>query len=107
MVDLMKNKDDAFGQITASPQQLQEEISESRVFFTILYHCALVLGGPIVAFFGTKLVLLSPVFQWEAKEVKTDVTSAVVAIVVLHAALFFYIFNAYFQDKKAKIGKKD
>ena len=106
MVDSFRNKDDAFGQITASPRQF-EEPSESTIFFTVLYQCALVLGGPIVAFFVTKMMLISPLFEWESKEIKTDVTSAIVAVVVLHLALFYYIINAYLGDKKEKIGKKD
>ena len=44
-----------------------------------LESCALVLAGPIVAFFGTKTLLLGPVFQWGSHEAKTDVVSAVVA----------------------------
>ena len=103
MVDSFRNKDDAFGQITASPRQF-EEPSESTIFFTVLYQCGLVLGGPIVAFFVTKMMLLN-LLEWESKEIKTDVTSAIVAIVVLHLALFYYIINAYLGDKKEKIGK--
>ena len=69
---------DVFGKIIGRPQQY-DEASESRVFKTVLYQCALVLLGPIVAFFGTKTLLLGPIFQWDSSEVKTDVVSAVVA----------------------------
>ena len=69
---------DVFGTIVGNPQQF-DEASESKVFRAVLYHCALVLGGPIVAFFGTKNLLLSPIFQWDSEGTTTDVVSAVVA----------------------------
>jgi hypothetical protein len=69
---------DVFGKIIGHPQQY-DQASESRVFRAVLYHCALVLGGPIVAFFGTKTLLLGPIFQWESEGTTTDVVSAIVA----------------------------
>ena len=67
-----------FGKIDARPD-IYDEASESRIFKIVLYHCFLVLGGPIIAFFVTKIVLLSPLFQWGSEEIKTDVVSAIVA----------------------------
>jgi uncharacterized membrane protein len=101
-------ENDVFGKIVGHPQQF-DQASESRVFRAVLYHCVLVLAGPIVAFFGTKTLLLGPVFQWDSHEVKTDVVSAVVAVIVLHIALGFYIVHAYFSesDPKHQIGKRD
>jgi len=99
---------DVFGKIIGHPQQF-DQASESRVFRAVLYHCALVLGGPIVAFFGTKTLLLGPIFQWDSEGTTTDVVSAIVAVVVLHIALGFYIAHAYFteSDPKHQIGKRD
>merc|ERR1712156_696910 len=76
----------------------------SKLFFTNV-----ALLGPIVAFFGTKTLLLGPIFQWDSSEVRTDVVSAVVAVIVLHIALGFYIVKAYFSetDPKHQLGKRD
>ena len=107
----MDQHPDPFGQISVSPQKLEpDSASESRVFKSVLYYCALVFGGPIIAFFATKYLLLSPIFAWSSNDTKTDVTSAVVAIIFLHFALGLYIMKAYFADdgdSKRKLGKRD
>ena len=76
--DLTKVLKVSLSLVIGHPQQF-DQASESRVFRAVLYHCALVLGGPIVAFFGTKTLLLGPIFQWDSEGTTTDVVSAIVA----------------------------
>ena len=120
-----------FGKIDAPNPDAYDDASETRIFKVVLYHCFLVLGGPIVAFFVTKILLLSPLFQWGSEEIKTDVVSAIVAgtilisthssilhyvtfhilfaEIVLHIALGMYIVKAYRgeTDTKQQMGKRD
>ena len=109
-VGAVASKEDPFGHITSRdlrPEHLQ--VPDSTVFKAVLYYCVLVLGGPIVAFFGTRYLILVPLFQWGTEDVKTNVVSAIVAVVVLHIALGLFIMRAYFNedDAKKKIGKRD
>ena len=75
------DRDNVFGKIEAhpDPNNESESESESRIFKIVLYHCFLVLGGPIIAFFVTKNILLTIILQWGPAETKTDVVSAIVA----------------------------
>lgn len=104
---------DPFGQITS--RELKPELDESAVFKAVLYYCVLVLGGPLVAFFATKALILGPLLNWGADEVKTNVVSAIsaglpvvinyriitlkmsfphISVVVLHLALGLFIMKA-------------
>ena len=79
-------------------------------FKSVLSYCIFILGGPVVAFFVTRFGILSGMLEWDASAIRTEVTSAIVAVVVLHIALGLFIVRAYFsgEDKsKAKIGKSD
>ena len=79
-------------------------------FKSVLSYCVLILGGPIVAFFVTRFGILSGILGWDASAIKTEVTSAIVAVVILHIALGLFIVRAYFSGEdtsKAKIGKSD
>ena len=77
-------------------------------FKTVLSYCVMILGGPVLAFFMTRNGLLGGVLGWDTSAIRTEVTSAVVAVVVLHIALGFFIVRAYFSgDEKSKIGKSD
>ena len=78
-------------------------------FKSVLSYCLLILGGPVVAFFVTRNGVLGGVLGWNPSEIQTEVTSAVVAIVVLHIALGLFIIKAYFsgEDTKSRIGKSD
>lgn len=101
---------DPFGQISMKEGALQQnQFSEVKTFKAILYYCVLILGGPVVTFFLVKNIVLPVITQWDVDEVKTNVTSAIAAVVVLHIALGLFIFKAYFseEDEKRKIGKSD
>lgn len=99
-----------FGQLRAQMMEGSGGDSEGVVFSSVLKYCILILGGPILAFFVTKVALLSMLLGWDENAISTNVASAVVAVIVLHMALGLFIFRAYFSDSetsKIKIGKKD
>ncbi len=78
--DFTAAKEDPFGHITSRdlrPEHMQ--LPDGAVFRSVLYYCVLVLGGPIVAFFGTRYLILVPLLSWGTEEVKTNVVSAIVA----------------------------
>jgi len=77
-------------------------------FKSVLFYCIMILGGPVVAFFVTRFGVLGGALGWDPSAIQTEVTSAIVAVVVLHIALGFFIVRAYFSgDEKTKIGKSD
>ena len=77
-------------------------------FKSVLFYCLMILGGPVVAFFVTRFYVLGGALGWDPAAIQTEVTSAVVAVIVLHIALGFFIVRAYFSgDEKTKIGKSD
>jgi hypothetical protein len=100
--------DDPFGQIHVRNRADEEEHNESDMFKSVLGYCVLILGGPILAFAVTKVFILGMVLQMDTETIRANVTSAVVAVVVLHLALGLFISKAYFgTDAKKKIGKHD
>ena len=102
------NQDDPFGQIHVRNRTEEDEHSESDMFKSILGYCVLILGGPILAFAVTKVFVLGVVLGMDTETIRANVTSAVVAVIVLHLALGLFISKAYFgADVKKKIGKHD
>ena len=102
------HSEDPFGQIHVRNRVEEEEQNESDMFKSILGYCILILGGPILAFAVTKVFILGMVLQMDTETIRANVTSAVVAVVVLHMALGLFISKAYFgADAKKKIGKHD
>ncbi len=53
--------------------------SDTEILRSVLFYVACILGGPILAFFATRILLLSPLLDWNPQEVKVDVVSAIVA----------------------------
>ena len=80
-----------------------------EVFGSVLYYCSLILFLPLLAFFATKSFLLEFLLGVEQDSVSSNVTSAAVAVVVLHLALGLFIYKAYFQrpPPKTRIGKQE
>lgn len=76
------------------------------VFTTVLVYSCAILGSPLITFFAAQW-LLTHGLGWDAASVAVNVGSAVAAVVVLHVALAAFIYKAYFEDSKTKIGKKD
>merc|ERR1711976_95442 len=102
------NPDEYFGKISANFDPRDQ--ATGSLFKTVLFYCLLVIGGPLVGFFATKTLILGALLQLDQSEIKTDVVSAIVAVVVLHIALGLFIVRAYFNDDsdtKKKIGKSD
>merc|ERR1712062_561744 len=102
-----ENPDEYFGKISANFDPRDQ--ATGSLFKTVLFYCVLVIGGPLVGFFTTKTLILGAILHWDQSEIRTDVVSAIVAVVVLHIALGLFIMKAYFstEDKKEKIGKRD
>ncbi len=87
----------------------QDSAAAGEVFGSVLYYCSLILFLPLVAFFVTRTVVLESVLGVEADSVSSNVSAAVVAVVVLHLALGLFIYRAYFTSTapKARIGKQE
>merc|ERR1711973_298403 len=103
--------DAPFGQLRAQMIGSESDASDGAVFSSVLTYCSLILLGPILAFFVTKMGILSLILGWDEEGKATNVVSAIVAVVVLHLALGLFICKAYFGDQqertKIRIGKKD
>merc|ERR1712111_243996 len=102
-----ENPEEYFGKISANFDPRDQ--ATGSLFKTVLFYCVLVIGGPLVGFFTTNTLILGAILHWDQSEIRTDVVSAIVAVVVLHIALGLFIMKAYFstEDKKEKIGKRD
>ena len=108
------NEPQPFGTLRTRMMDLQQADNSSSDWSTnsygdfksVLFYCAMILGGPIVAFFVTRIILEGPLGYEITKN--TEVASAIVAVIVLHIALGFFIVRAYFSgDEKSKMGKSD
>jgi len=103
--------DAPFGQLRAQMIGGGNDQTDGAAFASVLTYCSLIMISPILAFFVTKVGVLSVVLGWDSEGKSTNVVSAVVAVIVLHLALGLYICKAYFGDQeertKIRIGKKD
>ncbi|XP_059608420.1 vacuolar ATPase assembly integral membrane protein VMA21 homolog [Phlebotomus argentipes] len=96
----MSKKNKTKGDSSASPN--------SSVFFTVLFYCLLIILLPIAGFFASKWYIFDGYLQ--LPQVTSNIYSAVVAVVALHVALFFYIYRAYFETEakpERVLGKED
>ncbi|GAB0086061.1 hypothetical protein DMENIID0001_048340 [Sergentomyia squamirostris] len=96
-----RNKGDSASSINNGPS--------STVFFTVLFYCLLIIFLPILCFFGFKRFIFDGYF--ELSQVTSNIYAAVVAIIALHVALFFYIYRAYFEQEtkptRVQLNKED
>ena len=108
------NEPEPFGTLRTRMMDLQQADNSSPDWSTnsygdfksVLFYCVMILGGPVVAFFVTRIILEGPLGYEVTKN--TEVASAIVAVIVLHIALGFFIVRAYFSgDEKSKMGKSD
>lgn len=84
----------------------QEEIANDRaiwvVFRKMLFFTMLMTLAPIASFFVSKSYFFDVIFDNQIYN--TNIYSAVVAVLVVHAVLFAFIYVAFRDDGK---GKKD
>lgn len=71
-----------------------EQRAEYRTFKTVFFYCILIIVVPVLTFFGSKQWLFDGLLQ--LSNVTSNIYSAVSAVVALHAALFLFIYKAYF-----------
>lgn len=72
---------------------------------TVLFYCSLIVFLPVATFFLLQSVVLDNLFT--LTPIKSNIYSAVGAVVVLHLALGLYIFRAYFGLTTGAHGKDD
>lgn len=75
---------------------LQDQL-DFQNFGTVFFYCALIIIFPILAFFTSKTFLFDG--YWHMEAVKSNIFSAVTAVIALHIALGMYIYRAYNTSK--------
>lgn len=73
------------------------EATELQSFKTVLYHSVVILALPVIAFFASKVFLFDAILG--LTNIRSNVYSAGVAVIVLHVALGAFIYRAYFDDR--------
>lgn len=68
-----------------------------QTFGTVFFYCALIIIFPISAFFTSKTLLFDGYLALDT--VKSNIWSAVTAVIALHLALGLYIYRAYNSTK--------
>ncbi|XP_049864996.1 vacuolar ATPase assembly integral membrane protein VMA21 homolog [Pectinophora gossypiella] len=82
------------------------EMSDFQVLSAIVKYCLMIISIPVLSFFLVKVIVFDGILRLEP--IPSSVSSAVVAILVLHVALGTYIYKAYSEAEKApKPTKKD
>ncbi|XP_056643635.1 vacuolar ATPase assembly integral membrane protein VMA21 homolog [Diorhabda carinulata] len=69
------------------------------IFKTILSYSVFILASPIITFFVSKIIFEGIL---GTSPVTTNISSAVLAVVVLHIAVGMYILKAYSEADKVK-----
>uniref|UniRef100_A0A336LHA1 Vacuolar ATPase assembly integral membrane protein VMA21 homolog n=1 Tax=Culicoides sonorensis TaxID=179676 RepID=A0A336LHA1_CULSO len=82
-------------------KQLKTNDKEDYINFkTVFFYCLLIILLPIAAFFLTKTYIFDGFLQLDT--VKSNIYSAVAAVLALHFALGLYIYRAYSDNKVKK-----
>lgn len=76
--------------LTLQQSSSDQITSESNTFLVVLFYCLLIIFSPIVAFFVSKVFIFD---DW-ATPVKSNIYSAISAVVTLHVALGMYLYRA-------------
>lgn len=69
-------------------------------FKTVFFYCLLIILLPIATFFLTKTFVFDAFLQLDS--IKSNICSAVAAVLALHFALGLYIYRAYSDNKVKK-----
>lgn len=83
-------------------QSNNDNATESNTFLVVLFYCLLIIFSPIVAFFVSKVF----VFDDWATPIKSNIYSAVIAVVTLHIALGLYLYRASVDSTPAAAGHR-
>ncbi|XP_035790382.1 vacuolar ATPase assembly integral membrane protein VMA21 homolog isoform X3 [Anopheles albimanus] len=71
-----------------------EQRAEYRTFKTVFFYCILIIVLPVTTFFSSKYWIFDGFFQ--LTHIASNIYSAISAVIALHAALFLFIYKAYF-----------
>uniref|UniRef100_A0A2M4ATS7 Vacuolar ATPase assembly integral membrane protein VMA21 homolog n=1 Tax=Anopheles triannulatus TaxID=58253 RepID=A0A2M4ATS7_9DIPT len=71
-----------------------EQRAEYRTFKTVFFYCILIIVLPVVTFFSSKYWIFDGLLQ--LTHITSNIYSAISAVLALHAALFLFIYKAYF-----------
>ncbi|KAK5643919.1 hypothetical protein RI129_007764 [Pyrocoelia pectoralis] len=79
------------------------------VFKTVFFYSVLILLLPVFAFFVSKLIVFDAFLSGVSgvSDTASNVTSAIIAVVVLHFALGLFIYKAYSDPEKPREKKDD
>ncbi|XP_012234479.1 vacuolar ATPase assembly integral membrane protein VMA21 homolog [Linepithema humile] len=80
-----------------SNAKVNSEATELQSFKTVLYHSVVILALPVIAFFTSKVFLFDGILG--LTNIRSNVYSAGIAVLVLHVALGAFIYRAYFDDR--------
>ncbi|KAI8117289.1 vacuolar ATPase assembly integral membrane protein VMA21 homolog [Lucilia cuprina] len=75
-------------------KQKSDDVKDYSSFKTVLFYCSLIVFLPVVTFFFLNTLVLDRFFI--LTETKSNIYSAVGAVLALHFALALYIYRAYF-----------
>ncbi|KAK4886973.1 hypothetical protein RN001_003244 [Aquatica leii] len=81
------------------------ESPDFSVFKTVFFYSILILLLPISAFFVCKVIVFDSIIG--TNNTTSNVSAAIVSVIVLHFALGLFIFRAYSDPEKGRIDKKD
>ncbi|XP_031340195.1 vacuolar ATPase assembly integral membrane protein VMA21 homolog [Photinus pyralis] len=81
------------------------EATDFSIFKSVFFYSILILLLPVVAFFVSKLIVFDAMFS--KSDTASNVTSAIIAVVVLHGALGLFIYKAYSDPEKGREKKDD
>ncbi|TMW50498.1 hypothetical protein DOY81_004426 [Sarcophaga bullata] len=85
-------------------RQMSDDAKDYSSFKTVLFYCSLIVFLPVLTFFLLKGLVLDRFF--EIAEMKSNIYSAVGAVLALHLALGLYIYRAYFGVDSTQNRKK-
>lgn len=86
--------------------QESNDSKDYSAFKVVLYHCVLIIVTPILFFFGSKTILFDSFF--DLTPIKSNIYSAVLAVIGLHIALGYYIYRAYWdKDTTSSSNEKE
>lgn len=72
----------------------KNDTKDYNSFKVVLFYCLLIIFFPVFTFFSIKTFLFDNYFNLEP--IRSNIYSAVSAVIALHIALGLYIYKAYF-----------
>ncbi|KAK0166619.1 hypothetical protein PV327_004111 [Microctonus hyperodae] len=81
----------------------RQDSTEFQVFKTVLTYSLVIIIMPIMSFFVSRMIVFDALFGMSGTS--SNVSAAIVAVLVLHGALGAFIYRAYF-DGQTKLAPK-